>query len=62
MPLVVIEALMSIRIGAPSVGMPIAIGSGVNKARRPPNGATLPSDGSEQVRRIMQPRAVARSR
>ena len=36
----VIEALMSIRIGSPSVGMPTAIGSGVSTAFRPPNGAT----------------------
>ena len=48
MPLVVIDALMSIRIGSPSVGMPTAIGSGVNTAFRPPKGATLASAGSER--------------
>ena len=47
MPLVVIEALISIRIGSPSVGMPMAIGSGVNTGLVPPNGATVASDGSE---------------
>ena len=35
-PLVVIDALMSIRIGSPSVGIPTATGSGVNKACTPP--------------------------
>jgi hypothetical protein len=41
---------------------PSAIGWGVTSARRLPNGATLLSEGSEQVDRIMPPRAVARSR
>jgi hypothetical protein len=62
MPLVVMEALMSIRIGSSAVGIPSAIGSGVNSACKPPNGATLASEGSEQANSIMQPRAVARSR
>jgi hypothetical protein len=38
---------MSMRMGSPSVGMPTAIGSGVNTALRPPKGATLASAGSE---------------
>src|SRR2546426_526621 len=59
MPLVVIEALMSTRIGSPSVGMPTATGSGVNTALRPPNGATLASAGSELAMVIIRPRAVA---
>ena len=61
-PLVVMDALMSIRIGSPSVGMPTAIGSGVNAAFRPPNGATLATAGSEQVTIAISPRSVARWR
>ena len=58
----VIDALMSIRIGSPSVGMPTASGSGVNTAFRPPNGATLATAGSELARMTMSPRSVARWR
>ena len=36
MPLVVIDALVSIRIGSPAVGMPTANGSGVNTGVTPP--------------------------
>ena len=53
---------MSIRIGSPSVGMPTAIGSGVNTAFRPPNGATLASDGSELAIITIMPWSVARVR
>lgn len=62
MPLVVIEALVSIRIGSPSVGMPTASGSGVKTARVPPNGATLAVEGSELATVTMRPRSVARVR
>ena len=62
MPLVVIEALMSIRIGSPPVGMPIAIGSGVNTRRAPAErrDAAFRRIGAGQEDH--QPRAVARSR
>ena len=62
MPLVVIDALMSIRMGSPPVGMPTAMGSGVNTALRPPNGATLASAGSELRIVTIMPAAVARGR
>ena len=61
-PLVVIDVLMSIRIGSPSVGMPTATGSGVNTAVRPPNGATLAVEGSELAIVTISPRSVARWR
>ena len=47
MPLVVIEAEMSISTGSPEVGKPTAIGLGVKTACVPPNGATLATAGSE---------------
>jgi hypothetical protein len=62
MPLVVMEALMSMRMGSPSVGMPTAIGSGVNTALRPPKGATLASAGSELAIVTIMPLSVARVR
>jgi hypothetical protein len=62
MLLVVIDALMSIRMGSPPVGMPTALGSGVNTALRPPNGATLASAGSELRIVTIMPAAVARGR
>ena len=47
-PMVVIEVLMSIRIGSGSAGMPAAIGFGVMTGVTPPNGATCASLGSDE--------------
>ena len=46
-PAVVMEALMSIRIGSSSVGMPAATGSGASTGLVPPNGATVAMPGAE---------------
>ncbi len=62
MPFVTVDAEMSIRNGVPDVGMPAAIGFGVNTARVPPCGATLFTAGSELLSTIMKPSAVAFSR
>ena len=61
-PLVVYEAEMSSRIGSPDVGMPAAIGLGVNTGVTPPNGATLHAFGSEQSSSATKPRSVMRFR
>src|SRR5450830_672494 len=62
MPLVVIDAEMSTRKGVPEVGIPAAIGFGVNTARVPPNGATLCTAGSELDNTIRKPSSVARNK
>ena len=55
-------APVSTRIGSPDVGMPAAIGLGVNTGDTPPNGATLDIEGSEQDSNAISPRSVMRLR
>ena len=62
MPLVVIEAEMSIMIGSPPVGMAKARGFGVKRARVPPKGATVATEGSELRISTMRPSRAGASR
>ena len=62
MPLVVMEELISTRIGSPSVGMPKAMGSGVKTAAIPPKGAMVASEGSEEATIAIRFRSVAQRR
>ncbi len=62
MALVVMEELMSTRIGSPPVGIPKAIGSGVKTGAVPPKGAMVASEGSEQATIAIRPRSAARPR
>ncbi len=62
MPLVVTEVEMSISIGSPPVGMPMATGFGVNTASRPPCGATEATEGSEEWISTISPSRAGASR
>ena len=61
-PLAVIELEMSIMIGSPPVGMPMAIGFGVMIGVMPPCGATLAVHGSALCTITMKPSRAGASR
>ena len=56
------EVEMSTSTGVPPVGMPAAIGFGVNTGSSPPAGATLAELASEELSSIIRPWSVARLR
>ena len=62
MPLVVIDAEISISTSPREQGKPIAIGLGVKTACVPPKGATLADAASELARIIISPSRAARIR